>query len=360
MEVAPDRDCADELAEAVRTAAASRRALAICGSGSKRFYTGELAGEPLEVARHRGIVSYEPTELVLTARAGTPLAAVEAALAAERQMLAFEPPHFGPGATLGGAIASGFSGPRRPWGGSARDHVLGVRIVNGRGEILRFGGEVMKNVAGYDISRLVCGSFGTLAVLLEVSLKVLPRPEVEDTLVFEMSAAEAIERMSEWAGRPLPLSAAAHADGRLRLRLSGSEAGVRAARAKLGGIAGGEQSFWPQLREQSHPFFRAGTPVWRLSLPPAAAIPPLAGEWIIDWGGAQRWYRGEAPPAAVHAAAAALGGHAAPFRNVEAAAVRHALPAGLRRLHAELKCAFDPAGVLNPGLFDALFAARAA
>jgi len=353
-----DRDVGEELADAVRAAAASKRALAVCGSGSKRFYTGELAGSALDVTTHRGIVSHEPTELVVTARAGTPLEEIDAALAGTQQRLAFEPPRFAAGATLGGAIASGFSGPGRPWNGSARDHVLGVRMINGRGEILSFGGQVMKNVAGYDVSRLLCGSFGTLGVLLEVSVKILPVPETEETLAFDLAAAEAIERMSEWSGQPLPLSAAAHTDGRLYLRLSGTVAGVRAARARLGG-ENSTATFWQELREQRLPFFGAGAPVWRLSLPPAAPVPELAGDWLIDWGGAQRWFRGEAPSGVVRSAAKALGGYAVPFRHAGTETGMAQLSPGLARLHRQLKHAFDPDNVFNPQLFSRLFAATA-
>ena len=163
-----DTDISQPLREAVTSAAASRTALAIAGGGTKTFYTGTPHGKPFAVSGHRGIVSYEPTELVVTARAGTPLAEIESALSTKRQMLGFEPPWFGAAATLGGTIACGFSGPRRPYAGSARDFVLGTKIINGKGEILKFGGEVMKNVAGYDISRLMVGALGTLGVLLEV------------------------------------------------------------------------------------------------------------------------------------------------------------------------------------------------
>jgi glycolate oxidase FAD binding subunit len=337
-----DSDIATQLADAVRQAAARKTPLAIRGSGSKHFYTGEPKGTPLDVTGHRGIVSYEPSELVITARAGTTLAEIEAALAEKNQMLAFEPPYFGDSATLGGTIACGFSGPRRPYAGSARDFVLGTRIVNGRGEILRFGGQVMKNVAGYDLSRLMVGSLGTLGVLLEISLKVLPRPAAEVTLAFDCTAADAIRRTNVWAGQPLPLSAAAHAGHGLHVRLSGSAAAVRAARARLGGdeVAPGTQ-FWRNLNEHRLPFFRESGVLWRLSLP--AATPPLAlaGEWLIDWGGAQRWLRSDMPAEAIALAARGAGGHARCFR-----AANHATPpplsATLRQLHERLCTAFDP------------------
>ena len=228
------------LCAAVREAHARGTPLAIRGSGSKDFYGRPVAGEALDVTIHAGVLRYEPAELVLTARAGTPLAEIEDLLAANNQMLAFEPPHFGPGATLGGTIACGFSGPRRATHGAARDFVLGVRLIDGRGRALRFGGEVMKNVAGYDVSRLMVGALGTLGVLTEVSLKVLPRPAAETTLRFECNEAQAIETMNRWLGRPLPLSALAWVGGVLWVRLSGAEAAVRAAAAALGGEAVGD------------------------------------------------------------------------------------------------------------------------
>jgi glycolate dehydrogenase FAD-binding subunit len=344
-----DNDIAQQLAEAVKAAARRRAPLAIAGGGSKRFYTGEIAGAKLDVTGHRGIVDYEPTELVVTARAGTPLAEIEAALAEKGQMLGFEPPHFGAAATLGGTIACGFSGPRRPYAGAARDFVLGAAIVNGQGEVLHFGGRVMKNVAGYDASRLMAGALGTLGVLLDISLKVLPRPAKEVTLSFGMPAAKAIGTMNAWAGQPLPLSAACHAGDTLYVRLSGSELGVRAAQARLGGAAvdNGDE-FWRGLREQRQDFFRDGPPLWRLSVPPAAPPLTLPGEWLIDWGGAQRWIRTDAPPDQVHRVAARVGGHASLFRETHRRPnALPPLPAPLLALHRRLRQAFDPAGILN-------------
>ena len=196
-----------QLSETIREAAKNRAPLCIRGGGSKDFYGGARRGESLSVAAYRGIIDYEPSELVLTARAGTPLAEIETALREKGQMLAFEPPHFSPGATLGGCIAAGLSGPRRAYAGAARDTVLGVRMLDGKGDDLHFGGQVMKNVAGFDVSRLLAGSLGTLGVMLELSLKVLPLPVAETTLCFEQTAADAIALMNEWAGKPLPLSA---------------------------------------------------------------------------------------------------------------------------------------------------------
>ena len=347
-----DNDISQQLAEAVKAAAAAHTPLAIRGSGTKRFYTGELRGEPLDVTGHRGIVSYEPTELVIAARAGTPLAEVEAVLADKGQMLGFEPPYFGETATLGGTIACGFSGPRRPYAGSARDFVLGTRIINGRGEILKFGGEVMKNVAGYDVSRLMVGALGTLGVLLEVSLKVLPIPAKELTLSFEMPVDQAIATMNTWAGQPLPLSAACHLGDTLYIRLSGTEPGVRAAQAKLGGeLVEKGAEFWRELREHERGFFQDAVPLWRLSVPPATPPINLPGKWLIDWGGAQRWLKSDAPANAVYEQAAKAGGHATLFRPAKQnGATFHPLPPALATLHRNLKRAFDPDSRINSGI----------
>ncbi|MCU0937315.1 MAG: glycolate oxidase subunit GlcE [Gammaproteobacteria bacterium] len=349
----PDRDRTDALREAVARACAEQTPLRVRGGDSKAFYGRRTAGQTLDLADHRGIVAYEPSELVLTARAGTPLSEVEAALAAERQALPFEPPHFGPGATLGGTVACGLSGPRRPYAGATRDFVLGVQIVNGRGEVLRFGGQVMKNVAGYDVSRLMVGALGTLGVLLEVSVKVLPAPAREVTVALEANATAAIETMNRLAGRPLPLSAASHAAGRLYLRLSGSERGVEAARASLGGETT-DGGFWEALREHRLPFFAGEGPLWRLSVPPTAPPLDLPGPTLLDWGGAQRWLRTEATAARVCAVAGSAGGHATLFRGGDRdGEVFHPLAPSIATLHRRLKAAFDPAGVLNPGRFYA-------
>ena len=346
-----ETDISQALAETVRDAAAARTPLAIHGSGSKRFLTGDIEGTALDVTAHRGIVSYEPTELVLTARAGTPLNEIEAALAERNQMLAFEPPHFGPHATLGGTIACNLSGPRRPYAGSARDFVLGTRIVNGKGEILKFGGQVMKNVAGYDVSRLMAGSYGTLGVLLEISLKVLPTPAQEITLTFQMGADEAIRKMNTWAGQPLPLSAAAHSGDTLYIRLSGSAAGVRAARSKLGGdLLEIGATFWGELREHQHSYFKTDTALWRLSVPPATEPIDLPGKWLLDWGGAQRWLRTTAHAIDVLHAVEAAGGHALQFRNTELPKPVHPSTQVASRLARDLRLAFDPSIIFNPTL----------
>jgi len=290
---------------------------------------------------------------VITARCGTRLADLEAALAEHGQMLPFEPPHFGPEATLGGCVAAGLSGPRRAAAGALRDFVLGARIVDGHGRALAFGGQVMKNVAGYDVSRLLAGSLGTLGLLLEVSLKVLPRPPAELTLRLEMPQAKALEALSRWAGQPLPVTASAWQDGDLTLRLAGAAAALKAAAAKIGGerVAAAEAAaHWAAIREQTAPFFSGPAPLWRLSLPAHAPQLELPGEQLLEWGGAQRWLKSGADAGTVRAAAARAGGHATLFRAADKSAGAFTpLSPVLARLHRELKSVFDPAGILNPG-----------
>jgi glycolate oxidase FAD binding subunit len=341
-----------ELRERIRAHAAERKPVRIRGGGSKDFYGGAMRDDAVvDMAPCSGIVAYEPKELVLTVRAGTPLEEVEATLARERQMLPFEPPHFSPGATIGGAVASGLSGPRRPYAGAVRDFVLGTRIVNGRGEELAFGGRVIKNVAGYDVSRLMAGALGTLGVITEVSFKVLPLPAAEVTLAFAMGEAEAIERANRWAGQPLPLSAAAWEAGTLRVRLSGAPPAIAAARAKMGGeedARGAE--YWRDLREQRLEFFSGAAPLWRLSVP--QTTPPLAAgpAQLVDWGGGVRWVRGALDAASIREIAQRAGGHATLFRGGDkSAGVFHPLAPAIMKIHRRLKAAFDPAGILNPG-----------
>jgi len=337
----------------IQAAHANGTPLRICGGGSKDFYGGALQGELLEVSGYRGIVDYEPSELVLTARAGTPLSEIESTLKAHGQMLAFEPPHFGNTATFGGCIAAGLSGPRRATAGSARDFVLGVRLLDGKGDDLRFGGQVMKNVAGFDVSRLLTGSLGTLGVLLEISVKVLPIPVAETTLRFEHTAADAIALLNKWGGKPLPLSASAWQDGLLSVRLSGARAAVDAAVSQLGGERVDDPAaagFWQDIREQRDAFFATAAPLWRLSLKSSTPPLDLAGSQLIEWGGSLRWIATDADAAAVREAARLGGGHATLFRGGDkACGVFHPLPAALLALHRNLKRSFDPAGIFNRG-----------
>ena len=339
-------------------AATGEQPLCPRGGGSKDFYGNAPRGEILDTREYSGIVSYEPTELVVTARCGTPLAEIEATLAGQGQMLAFEPPHFSATAaasvaTIGGCVASGLSGPRRATAGAVRDFVLGVKMLDGQGTPLTFGGQVMKNVAGYDVARLMTGSLGTLGLLLEISLKVLPRPPVEATLRLEAPLDKALELMNRWAGQPLPISATCWQDGLLTLRLSGARSAVTAARQRIGGEALDDADFWRDLREQKSDFFAGDLALWRLSLP--AVAPPLAlpGAQLVEWGGSLRWLKSGADPEDIRAAATQAGGHATLFRGSDgqktAAGVFQPLPPALLALHRKLKQSFDPRGIFNPG-----------
>ena len=373
------------LIDQVCSARAQRSVLDIRGGGTKAFYGEAAQGEPLDVRPLAGISSYEPTELVVTVRAGTPLAELEAALAEQGQWLPFEPPHFGAaggvaGGTVGGMVAAGLAGPARAAAGGVRDYLLGATLLDGRGQVLSFGGQVMKNVAGYDLSRVLAGSMGILGVICEVSLKVLPRPVAAATLRFELDAGAAIRRVNEWSGRPLPISASAWWDGLLVLRLAGAAAAVAAAQRELGGepvppeLAAG---FWAGLRDHRDEYFVAaqaaveqGASLWRLSLPQVAQPLVLPGSaaaagndphegpapgtpaepMLIEWGGAQRWLCSRLPAAQVRAAAQAAGGHAVLFRAQDKSAGAFApLPEPLLRIQRELKAALDPDRIFNPG-----------
>jgi FAD/FMN-containing dehydrogenase len=348
------------LIERVMLAQADGAALDIRGGGTKSFYGGVPKGEPLPVAGLAGISSYEPTELVVTVRAGTPLAELETALEERGQCLPFEPPRFAPGGTVGGMVAAGLSGPARATVGAVRDHVLGLTLLNGRGEVLSFGGQVAKNVAGYDVSRLIVGSLGILGVICEVSLKVLPAHRATATLCFDWEESRALEQLRMWASRPLPVNASAWHEGRLHVRLAGAAAAVSAACGKLGGavvdpeVAG---TWWRGVRDQAQDFFSlsaselsAGQSLWRLSLPATAASVKLPGRQFIEWHGAQRWWRTAAAAEEVREAAARAGGHATLTRGARTAeAVFSPVSEALMGIHRELKRAFDPAGIFNPG-----------
>jgi glycolate oxidase FAD binding subunit len=350
-------DTADaRLEERIRAAVAARRPLRIHGGGTKDFYGDALAGDPLDVREVKGIVSYAPGELVITARGGTALTEIEDALAGNRQMLAFEPPHHGDGATLGGVIASGFSGPRRPYAGAARDFVLGVRVIDGTGTALAFGGQVIKNVAGFDVSRLMTGALGTLGVITEVSLKCLPRPKVEATRVVECDGAQALQKMNEWGGKALPVSATCFHRDRLYVRLSGAAAAVSGAAAIIGGDEIDGPDFWRALRDQTLEFFGPAIAgdgaLWRLSVRSTAPWMAWPGDTLIEWGGALRWLTAATPAASesLRAWAAEHGGHATLFRaRDKSAGAFQPLPEPMLALHARLKQVFDPHRILNPG-----------
>jgi glycolate oxidase FAD binding subunit len=350
-------DAIKEFADAIALAVNDGHVLRIRGGGSKDFLGNpprtDRAERVLDTRGHAGIVAYEPTELYVTARCGTPLAELEAALAAQGQMLAFEPPHFADNATVGGMVAAGVSGPRRATVGAVRDFVLGVRLMDGQGRQLKFGGEVMKNVAGYDVSRLLAGSFGTLGLMLDVSLKVLPRPAAEATLCFEMPEAAAVTAMNQWAGKPLPVSATAWVDDVLTVRLSGARAAVASACAQLGGETLDEaaaRDFWIGLREQRLDYFSGEAPLWRIALPSATQPLGLPGAVLIEWGGAQRWLRGDPDAEHMRDVAAKAGGHARLFRGGDRLPNVFQQPAGaLAALNHRVREAMDPEGVFDTG-----------
>ncbi len=371
------------LREQVAAAIAARRPLRLRGAGTKAFLrdftvpdaalasqaggSAPHAGEVLDCRQTRGIVEYEPSELFVTVRAGTPLAELEAVLAERRQFLPFEPPGFDGQATVGGMVASGLSGPRRASAGALRDYMLGTVLLDGRNRLMRFGGQVMKNVAGYDVSRLLAGSWGWLGVIAEVSLKVLPRPAVEATLTQELTAAQAIRRFNQWGGKPLPVSATSWIDGRAHGRRSGTVAAVREAVAQLGGerLEPAEAGrWWQDLREQRHPFFASPAPLWRLSLPSTTAPLELGAAQCIEWGGALRWCAlpvSVAAPQTVRDAAADVGGTASVHRLPSPVpqfyldfARWHPVPPVVARIHERLKEAFDPHGIFGAGPFAGL------
>ena len=392
-------DISSRIVQRIEAARRDREPLSIVAGASKRFLGRTSNGSKLEVAAHEGIVSYEPGELVLTVRAGTRLTEIAATLAEHGQALQFEPPHLDGAATIGGTLACNASGPARPWSGSVRDAVLGIELVTGRAERLRFGGRVMKNVAGFDVSRLQAGALGAFGVITEVSLKVLPRPRHSVTLARVFDAADAIVHMNELAGTSKPLSGACWHDGSLYVRFSGAESAVEAAARQWGGerldpvatsrrnealdptatpghgasldpaasprhderhdptatAQRGEPpsdapSFWRDLAEQRLKYFRTGSPLWRFSIRSSAPLPRIDGDWLIDWGGAQRWIHGDFDKNELERLAESAGGHVSLYRggNRESE-VHHALPAAQKSLHLRLKDAFDPDRILNPG-----------
>lgn len=358
IETLPGRDLTDTLVERVLAAADARTPLRIVGGDTKRFYGRPVAGETLALAGHHGVLRYDPAELVLTARGGTLLADIEALLARHGQRLPFEPPSFGPMATLGGTVAAGLAGPARVARGPVRDYVLGARLLTGDGRVLKFGGEVMKNVAGYDVSRLLAGSLGILGVLLEVSLKVLPVARDTRTLRRRSDAQAAIDLLGTVAQRGLPLTGSFWSAGELYVRLEGSPAGLDAVVPAIGGDlmdASGAASLWHGVREQTHPYFACARPLWRLSLPATAVGTTLVGAHPVafEWNGAQAWLSGVARQT-IDLIARNAGGHAALFRRHDAddgttGEVFAPLPAPMLDLHRAVKRVFDPAGILNPG-----------
>ncbi|MEW8507815.1 MAG: glycolate oxidase subunit GlcE [Candidatus Thiodiazotropha sp.] len=349
--MAADLDCSESLRTAVLDAVRDSRSLQLVGHGSKAFYGRARVGDPLSVAEHSGIISYEPTELVITARGGTPLQEIEQVLSEKAQMLPFEPPHFDGKGTIGGAIASGLSGPRRPWGGAPRDLLLGVKLLDGRGQILRFGGQVMKNVAGYDLSRLMAGAMGTLGILLEVSIKVLPKPPREHTLMLPPGSwTGAWPRLHKIMIEGIPVTASYSNGQQHKLRVACSEERVKQIQQDHAVEAVDHKiEFWQALRDQQLDFFKQTGPLWRLSLPPAANIDSRES-MLCEWSGGLRWLVSERPDSEIRSMVEKESGHAILFRNGDPdGEIFHPLHPRLADMQKRLKQVFDPEGVFNPG-----------
>ena len=348
------------LLDQVRQAIADRTPLRIRGADSKRHLGRPVAGRDIDTRSHCGIVAYEPSELVVTVRAGTPLSTLNAALEDAGQMLPCEPPTFDGTATVGGMVAAGLAGPRRPWSGGVRDFVLGCRLISGHGTHLRLGGEVMKNVAGYDVSRLLAGSFGCLGLITEVSLKVLPKPRACQSVSLPMDAEAAMRTLVRWRREAMPISAACHIGRALHVRFEGGRGSVAQAVEQADGQVRPAEAlgngFWTLLREHRLPFFEDPRPLWRLSLPAQVwAAQPWLGDVLMDWGGAQLWLKSDAPSATIRQLAGDAGGHAMCFTPVAGVEPFHPLPDDLMRFHRQLKQQMDPHGLFNPGRMYANF-----
>jgi len=344
-------DLKEQIAATVKSAFENRTPLEIVGAGTKSFLGRRRAGaEELDVTAHDGIVEYDPAELVLVARAGTPLLQIEQLLGEHGQMLGFEPPYVASGATLGGAVAAGLAGPRRAYAGAVRDFLLGATFVNGKGEVVSVGGKVMKNVAGFDLFRPMARSMGTLGVMLQVALRLIPRPETEKTLLHEETGeSRALRKMNQWTSQTQAISAACWDGGVIRVRLSGSMAGIEHAAAVIGGDLLDDTGYWRDLNNLDLEFFRDHGRLWRVCLAPMSASPGLDGRQLIDWGGAQRWLKSDQPAAEIRARAAALGGYAECYGDEPETPTFHPLDGALMAANRRFKAALDPAGILNPG-----------
>lgn len=346
-----DQNYTDSIRTAVENAYKTKSAVNITAGNSKSFYGNTCNAEPLDVTQHRGIIDYEPSELYITARCGTPLKEIESTLHQQKQMLQFEPPHFGENSTVGGTVACGLSGPRRPYNGSVRDSILGAHIINGVGDYLRFGGQVMKNVAGYDVARLMSGALGTLGIIMQVSLKVIPMPTAETTLCYECNQKEALQKLSRWAQIDLPITANYFEQDTLYVRIAGIESTITSIKQKLGGeILIDDQIFWGTVKEQQREFFNDPAPLWRLSVPEDYDNPPIFSNCVIEWNGGLRWVKSNESEPEIFTAASAAGGHATLFKSDQKTTNRfQPLQPSLANLHTNIKKAFDPHNLLNPG-----------
>ena len=348
-------DSIQSIIDQVQSARSAGTKLQIMGANSKHFMGRNIECARLEMKQHTGIVSYQPVELVLTARSGTPLGEIEAVLAEQGQMLSFEPPQYNSEATIGGTLACNLSGPSRPWWGSVRDQVLGIRLINGKAEHLRFGGQVMKNVAGYDVSRLQAGAMGSLGIITEISFKVMPKPAFVMTLVEDMDGDRAIKMMNSHSRQPKPLSAACWLDGRLYLRLAGARSAVESTARQWGyrELEDGN-TFWRNLRDQQLEFFSGDIPLWRFSVKSTAAhhnsVADNDAQWLIDWGGSQRWLRKQGELKEMESIAESMSGQVSLFKGGNRQSeVFHRQPEPLKIIQQRIKQTFDPDGIFNPG-----------
>lgn len=343
-------DCSNQITSKLQDAFQQKQPLQIKSGNTKPFYGRKIKAETLSLANHTGIIEYEPSELYITAHSGTSLLEIEQAVADQNQILPCEPPHFGAEATLGGMVACGLAGPRRANAGNIRDCILGTEILNGKGESLRFGGKVMKNVAGYDVSRLMCGALGTLGVLMSVSLRLLPKPPCEQTIALTLDSATAINKMNQWANTPMPISATYYDGSELYVRLSSSTSAVEACIKEISGnLAENDELFWASIKEQTHEFFNSDMPLWRISVPPNTQTLNIPGASVMEWNGALRWYKSDADENIIRSEVERVGGHANLFKGNVTDQVFHPVPSPSMKLHKKLKQVFDPAGILNPG-----------
>lgn len=354
-------DQTQALQQQVREAQQSRTPLRIMGGDSRGFLPQSRAKQPLNLSQHHGVLQYQPEELVITLRAGTPLGEVTTLLQSHQQQLAFDPPRFSANSTIGGAVATAMAGPGRPWQGGVRDHLLGAKVLSGSGELLSFGGEVVKNVAGYDLFRPMAGAYGTLGVMLELSIKTLPQSAMEYHAVLESMEEEALHTMQQIRQQNLPLSGLCWHQNEIHLRLSGTAVELEQYIPKLqqqGFTPQQGSPFWQQLRDQQLELFNSTDPIWRISLPPTApALSQLRCsdelEQILNWGGAERWIRGIVPESRLRSEVEALGGHATLLRNATPEMERfHPRPPLIQRIEQQLRTTMDPAGILNPGIFS--------
>jgi len=350
------KDITQHLIEAVKTAHDSASPIRVVAGNTKHFLGRETPSQQiLNIGEHTGIVSYQPIELVITVLGSTKLIEIQKVLDAHNQMLSFEPPLFNGQATIGGTLATNLSGPARPWSGSVRDMVLGVTLINGCGELLNFGGQVMKNVAGYDVSRMQAGAMGGLGIMTQISLKVMPKPEAEKTLTVALCEADAIVLMNKLTATPKPITAASWYQGQLHIRLRGAANSVEQCFKQWSREHGFSQvdegaTFWQSLREYQHDFFQSSQTVWRYSIKPTTTPLALAGDTLLDWSGAQRWVKGDFNNELLNGLAFGAGGSVTQWRGGERSTdTNFPLAKPMRQLQQRLKRSIDPRNILNPG-----------